>query len=230
MKNRQKKCKVRTEWKLLLITAALAVVGAVLLSYMRPVILAYAQTVAKRMLLSAANEAVVNVLRETNTDYDDLVRLSTDADNRITGLQIDALAINLLKSQISLEIERIAAAEDTFYTYIPVGSFLGSEYTAGRGPKIRFSMQVTSNSAVEFQSEFKDAGLNQVVHRIYLYITVTGRLVLAGAKDTFSVETSALLAETVIVGLTPDAFTEVNEGINSDIADKISNYGAEAAP
>ena len=100
VKNRQKKCKVRTEWKLLLITAASAVVGAVLLSYMRPVILAYAQTVAKRMLLSAANEAVVNVLRETNTDYDDLVRLSTDTDNRITGLQIDALAINLLKSQI----------------------------------------------------------------------------------------------------------------------------------
>ncbi|MGN0520642.1 MAG: sporulation protein YunB [Candidatus Fimenecus sp.] len=228
MKNKRQKRQVRTVWKLLGVAAALAVIGAVLLSYMRPVILSYAQTVAKRMLLSAANEAVVNVLRDTNTNYDDLVRLSTDADNRITGLQIDALAINLLKSQISLEIERIAAEEDTFYTYIPVGSFLGSEYTAGRGPKIRFSMQLTSNSTVEFQSEFKDAGLNQVVHRIYLYITVTGRLVLAGAKDTFSVETSALLAETVIVGLTPDAFTEVNEGVNGETADLISNYGAEA--
>lgn len=85
VENRQKKCKVRTEWKLLLITAALAAVGAVLLSYMRPVILAYAQTVAKRMLLSAANEAVVNVLRETNTDYDDLVRLSP---TRTAALQV----------------------------------------------------------------------------------------------------------------------------------------------
>ena len=226
MKRRKKKQR-STAFKLLWAGLALAVVAAVVLSLMRPVIFAYSQTVAKRMLLSAANEAVVNVLRETQTDYDDLVHLSTDRENRITGLQIDALAVNLLKSKISLEIERIAAAEETFYTYIPIGSFLGSEYTAGLGPKIRFSMQLTSNSAVEFQSEFKDAGLNQVVHRIYLYITVTGRLVLAGAKDTFSVETSALLAETVIVGITPDAFTEVNEGVNGNLADIISNYGAE---
>lgn len=224
---RRKKRQRSTAFKLLWAGLALAVVAAVVLSLMRPVIFAYSQTVAKRMLLSAANEAVVNVLRETQTDYDDLVHLSTDRENRITGLQIDALAVNLLKSKISLEIERIAAAEETFYTYIPIGSFLGSEYTAGLGPKIRFSMQLTSNSAVEFQSEFKDAGLNQVVHRIYLYITVTGRLVLAGAKDTFSVETSALLAETVIVGITPDAFTEVNEGVNGNLADIISNYGAE---
>lgn len=226
MKRRKKKQR-STAFKLLWAGLALAVVAAVVLSLMRPVIFAYSQTVAKRMLLSAANEAVVNVLRETQTDYDDLVHLSTDRENRITGLQIDALAVNLLKSKISLEIEHIAAAEETFYTYIPIGSFLGSEYTAGLGPKIRFSMQLTSNSAVEFQSEFKDAGLNQVVHRIYLYITVKGRLVLAGAKDTFSVETSALLAETVIVGITPDAFTEVNEGVNGNLADIISNYGAE---
>lgn len=213
--------------RILVGAVALIVVGGVLLSYMRPVVLNYAQTVAERKLLSTANEAVVNVLRDTELRYSDLVQLSTDADNRITGLQIDALTVNILKSKISLEIERIADLSDTFYTYIPIGSFLGSEYTAGRGPKIRFSMQLTSNSNVEFQSEFKDAGLNQVVHRIRLHITVTGRLVLAGVKDVFSVETSALLAETVIVGLTPDAFTEVHQGADASLADAISNYGAE---
>ena len=226
MKNRVQK-RNRTAFKVLWSTVVLTVITAVALSYMRPVIFAYSQTVAKRILLSAADEAVVNVLRETQTDYNDLVHLSTDNDNRITALQIDALTVNLLKSKIALEIERIAEAEETFYTYIPVGSFLGSEYTAGRGPKIRFSMQLTSNSSVAFQSEFKDAGLNQVIHRIYLYITVSGRLVLAGAKDTFSVETSALLAETVIVGLTPDAFTEVTEILNGELEDIVNDYGAE---
>ena len=50
---------------------------------------------------------------------------------------------------------------------------------------------------------------------------------LAGAKDTFSVETSALLAETVIVGLTPDAFTEVTEILNGELEDIVNDYGAE---
>lgn len=60
-----------------------------------------------------------------------------------------------------------------------------------------------------------------------LHITVTGRLVFVGQKNTFSVESSALLAETVIVGLTPEAFTEVI-GSPSETAGIINDYGAEA--
>lgn len=206
---------------------AVILLAALGLSRMRPVILQYAQNVAEGILLNAADEAVVNVLRDNQIDYDDIVRLSCDRDNRITGLQIDALTINMLKSQIALEIGRIAAAQESFNTSIPIGTFFGSEYTAGHGPKIKFSMQLTSNSAVNFQSEFKDAGLNQVVHRVLLHITVTGRLVFVGQKNTFSVESSALLAETVIVGLTPEAFTEVI-GSPSETAGIINDYGAAA--
>lgn len=206
-------------------TTAIVLIATLSLSQMRPVILQYSQAVAEGILLNAADEAVVNVLRENEIDYDDIVRLSADRDNHITGLQIDALTINMLKSQISLEIARIVATQESYNTYIPIGTFLGSEYTAGRGPKIKFSMQLTSNSSVDFQSEFKDAGLNQVVHRVFLHITVTGRLVFVGQKNTFSVESSALLAETVIVGLTPEAFTEVI-GSPSETADIVNDYGA----
>jgi len=129
---------------------AALLIAALGLSQMRPVILQYSQNVAEGILLNAADEAVVNVLRENKIDYDDIVRLSADRENRITGLQIDALTINMLKSQISLEIARIAAAQESYNTYIPVGTFLGNEYTAGRGPKIKFSMQLTSNSSRGF--------------------------------------------------------------------------------
>lgn len=222
---RRRKQKKNTAVRFFFGVVAIVLAAAIGLSQMRPVILQYSQNVAEGILLNAADEAVVNVLRENKIDYDDIVRLSADRDNHITGLQIDALTINLLKSQISLEIARIAAQQESYNTYIPVGTFFGSEYTAGRGPKIKFSMQLTSNSSVDFQSEFKDAGLNQVVHRVFLHITVTGRLVFVGQKNTFSVESSALLAETVIVGLTPEAFTEVI-GSPSETAGIVNDYGA----
>lgn len=226
MQNRKRPKQKKNATVRFCICAVVAVLTAALgLSQMRPVILQYAQNVAEGILLNAADEAVVNVLRENKIDYDDIVRLSADRENRITGLQIDALTINMLKSQISLEIGRIAAAQESYNTYIPIGTFLGNEYTAGRGPKIKFSMQLTSNSSVDFQSEFKDAGLNQVVHRVFLHITITGRLVFVGQKNTFAVESSALLAETVIVGLTPEAFTEVI-GSPSETAGIVNDYGA----
>lgn len=54
------------------ICAVVAVLTAALgLSQMRPVILQYAQNVAEGILLNAADEAVVNVLRENKIDYDD---------------------------------------------------------------------------------------------------------------------------------------------------------------
>lgn len=206
----------------------LCIFSSVFLLRMRPVILNYSQSVAERILLNAANEAAVNVLRECNISYRDLVKLTTDEDGRVTSLQVDALNINMLKSKISLELSEIVARNEEFHTYIPIGTFFGSEYTTGLGPKIEFSMQLTSTCMVDFEYEFQEAGLNQVMHRVLLHMTMTGRLVMRGAADVFTVESSELIAETVIVGLTPDAFTEVIQSPDSDTADVISNYGAAA--
>lgn len=49
---------------------------------------------------------------------------------------------------------------------------------------------------------------------------------MKGATDSFSVKTSVPVAETVIVGMTPDAFTQVFESGFSDTAGLINDYGA----
>lgn len=204
----------------------LCIFSATFLLRMRPVILNYSQSVAERILLNAANEAAVNVLRDCDISYDDIVKLSKDGEGHVTSLQVDALYINMLKSKISLELSEIVAQNEEFHTYIPIGTFFGSEYTTGLGPKIEFSMQLTSTCTVDFEYEFAEAGLNQVIHRVLLHMKITGRLVMRGATDVFTVESSELIAETVIVGLTPDAFTEVIQDPDSDTADIVSNYGA----
>ena len=50
---------------------------------MRPVVLRYAQSVGKRMLLNAANAAVVEVLSEMQLDYEDIAHLSSDEEGRV---------------------------------------------------------------------------------------------------------------------------------------------------
>ncbi len=219
-KKRRRICRV------VAVLLVLSVLTAVTLVQMRPVVLRYAQTVGKRILLNAANEAVVQVLSELGTDYTDIVQLATDGEGRVTSLQINAVTVNLLKSRISLAIAEAVAAQESYQLAIPLGTFLGSEYTAGLGPRISFSMQLTAHSVVNIESAFEEAGLNQVEHRILLQIQSTGRLVLRGATDVLTVDSSALVAETVIVGVTPDAFTNVIETPASDTAGLINDYGA----
>lgn len=209
---------------LISIISAAGIITFVFLFRMRPVIIRNAESVGKSILLNAANEALLECFNET--EYDDIVTLSTDSEGRVTGIQTDAAKINLLKSSIALKISEIVASKQSYNTYIPLGTFLGSEFTSGVGPKICFSMQITTYSVVDIRFEFVEAGLNQVAHRISLSVNMSGRLVMTGVSDSFTAETNAILAETVIVGLTPDAYTQVIESGDSDIAEDINDYGA----
>ena len=57
---------------------------------------------------------------------------------------------------------------------------------------------------------------------------IRGSLIVAGYKDGVSVATSAMAAQTVIVGITPEAFTQVIESENDNTAGLINDYGAVA--
>jgi len=64
------------------------------------------------------------------------------------------------------------------------------------------------------------------LHKIIINIETKGSLIVAGCKESFSVKTSTIAAQTVIVGTTPDAFTEVVEEAGADTAGIINDYGA----
>ena len=76
-----------------------------------------------------------------------------------------------------------------------------------------------------FSNEFREAGINQVIHRIVFNIETSGRLVMLGKTDGLSVTASAVVAETVIVGVLPEALTNVI-GSPSELAGIINDYGA----
>lgn len=90
---------------------------------------------------------------------------------------------------------------------------------------MKFNAQLTSGTVVTFSNEFREAGLNQVIHRIVFNIETSGRLVMLGKTDGLSVTASAVVAETVIVGVLPEALTNVI-GSPSELAGIINDYGA----
>lgn len=188
----------------------------------------YAVSVAETTMLNAANEAIVNILDENNISYDDIVNLSNNDDGYVTSLEIDIYSVNNLKSKISSATARNVEANEFYEVSIPIGTFLGNTYTAGFGPKVKFKMQLTSTAFVDFSHEFKSAGINQVLHIIMVNIDIRGSLVIAGYNKSINAKTSAIAAQTVIVGKTPDAFTNVIESENDNTGGLLNDYGAMA--
>ncbi len=216
--------------RILLSWCALLVIISIILGFsyykMQPVIIRYAESVAETVMLNSANDAVVNILENENFSYSDIAVLSKNQAGEIISLEIDTYKVNYLKSRISNEISDIISGRERYTVAIPIGTFLGNTYTAGLGPDIPFKMQITTTAFVDFKHEFRSAGINQVLHRVVIDIKINGNLVVAGYKKTIKVNTSAIAAQTVIVGDVPEGFTNVIEEETDNTAGLINDYGA----
>ena len=224
----RKRCYIKNR-KTLVITAILicfSILSCVIYSWMYPVIMRYAVSVAETIMLNAANEAIVEILEENNVSYGDIVNLSNNDEGYVTSLEIEIYSVNNLKSKISSKTAQNIESKEFYEVGIPVGTFLGNTYTSGFGPNVKFKMQLTSTAFVDFSHEFKAAGINQVLHIIMVNIDIRGSLVIAGYNKGINTKTSAIAAQTVIVGKTPDAFTNVVESEKDNTGGLINDYGA----
>ena len=88
-------------------------------------------------------------------------------------------------------------------------------------------MKITSSVFTGFESNFYSAGINQVLHQVVIKVKIKGNLVLPWNTKGFETNTDVIAAQTVLVGVVPDAFTNVIEADGGEIASEIFDYGAE---
>lgn len=207
---------------------SLLLISALCFYKMRPVIIRYAVSVAETKFLDSANEAVLEVLADENVSYNDIAELSRSEDGQVTSVVTDVVKINNLKSLIAKRLSAIIDSKEYYDLYIPVGTFFSNNYTSGFGPKLHFKMQLTGTAFVNFSHEFKSAGINQVLHVVMIDMDISGNLVTAGYADPINVSTSAMAMQSLIVGATPEAFTQVIEEEGDSTAGLINDYGAVA--
>ncbi len=191
---------------------------------LRTVICDYSASTGETVLIRTVDETVSNIFSEENINYNDLVTLSRNEAGQVTSLEINVAKMNYIKSRISVRVADEVAKRERYTLAIPIGTIIGNEYTLGRGPNIKFKMQITTTVIADFESRFYAAGINQVLHQIHIKVKANGQTLVPWYRSSFKVETSVIAAETVIVGLTPEAYTEVIEA-GSDATEDIFDFG-----
>lgn len=191
---------------------------------MRRVICDYSSSIGETVMIRIVDETVSEIFFRENFKYSDIVTLSRDENGMVTSLEISAPKVNYIKSQISVKVAERMANEEKYNLEIPIGTIIGNEYTVGRGPSMKFKMQITTTITADFVSEFYSAGINQVLHQIHINIKMNGHTVVPWYRSSFSAETSVIAAETIIVGITPDAYTNVIEA-GTDATQDVFDFG-----
>ena len=102
---------------------------------------------------------------------------------------------------------------------IPVGSVSGITFLSGKGPNLNVAVIPVGAVDARLRSEFSEIGINQTIHKIYLSLDSTIKIIIPGAGNTIKSSSEVLLVESVIIGKVPDTY--LNATTMEDMMDLI---------
>lgn len=188
-----------------------------------PIITTVCESNAKYIALDVTNKAVSESISDTK--YDDLVVLKQDTSGKIIAINADVMELNRLSTNIATNVSNKLANIESRYVKIPLTSIFNMGLFSGYGPKLELNIIPTGNVTAKFKSEFEEAGINQIRHRIFIEITTKVRLIAPFYTSSQEYVNEVTVAEYVIVGDTPNSYYNITgmENLTKDSSLDIIN-------
>ena len=189
---------------ILIVGIIIMLVSKLTLNYITPMFeeMCYlrARGLAAQIVNKKAKESIENI------DYNDLITIIRDNDGNITMIKANVISINRISAALTIDIQEALESEEQTILYIPLGSITGEQIFSNMGPKIPIKIIPSGLVTTDFKSEFIEAGINQTIHRIYLYTVCKVNIVTPIKTISNDISNEIMVAESVIVGPVPDSY------------------------
>lgn len=195
--------------KILLILLFLTVFLIIIDYQLRPLIKSVAEKQAQIYSTKVINETIEETLEKLNLNYNDIIIAEKDEQGKILSFNTNVRQVNRLKTYITLAVQEKISFIEKKKIKIPIGTLTGTEIFNGRGPSIPLKVSMSGSVITDFRSEFQSSGINQTMHRLYIDISTSVFALIPGYPVTTAVKTTALIAETVILGDVPNVLKKL---------------------
>ena len=180
-------------FRLFLAFCAVFAVFSVLDNRLRPVITTMAQYQCRVVSVLAMNEAVMEEVDKA-------------PDGTVSAIEINSVEVNRLKTRLTDAVANRLLSVPKQDVRIPLGTLLGWQIMAGRGPDIPLQVVPASFVQSTIVDTLETAGINQTQHRIFIRFTVEMSAILPGYSTSVTVENEVCIAQTLIVGKVPQFY------------------------
>ena len=194
-----------------------------------PVLIPLTQAQATTDTTVAVQEIIRSCVR--GGTYSDYIHLRYGADGSVAALETDTAGVALLTGEIITETAKALGAANALTVRIPMGNLSGGALFSGRGPIMQIQIVVSPKVTCDVQHEFLESGINQTLHRIFASVQTEVWMLIPAARQKMTVTTKYCIAETVIVGKVPDAYTKIHrlsDEISESDIDDLYDFGATA--
>ncbi len=208
MRKLKRKRKIAPIVAIILVVAVgvLLISAEIRISNVRGKLISYA---AKNAASSAATVGIEKSLDTDRVRYADLVKFRRDRNGNIVSVSTDAYYLNKIGNNIGDEVDKQINEMKSYVLKIPVSVLFSEQFINGRGPKLPVIFVMTGITTTDFENEFTAAGVNQTHHRIMLNIKINTYVIHSGNVIVVPYETNVCVAESIVVGITPQTFAEI---------------------
>ncbi len=213
--------KKRKKPAILLSSVILAFIAVIV--YIKLVAMPIVKTVAtenvRALTVSTVSHAVSSVLKE-EPSFVDMVEYCHDTNGDVNSIRINSSRINDVVQRSVAKTQSDLSEMKTDGLSIPVGSLSGITFLSGRGPIVNVAVIPVGSVEAKIRSEFTEIGINQTIHKIYLSLDSTVKIVIPGANNVVNSKAEVLLIESIVIGKVPDTY--LNATTMDDMMDLIA--------
>lgn len=188
----------------------------------RPLVSEAAASRGRSYATELINEAVTSAARLEKP----LVSVSKDGEG-VVSVETDVRALSVIRKDATEAIIKRLSDKSLMKFSVPMGNLVGSNIVGGRGLPVEIKLIPIGDVTADIETEFIGSGINQTLHKIILRIRVSFDIIAAGESLKVDLVSDISLAETVIVGKVPDAYTSINRyELDEDEENDLNDYAA----
>ncbi len=214
----------------LVLLIVFAVALSVINLHLRETLLHLSEKEAESYFSRRFASTVQSVFGKSGILYSDLIHLTYKTDGTVAALETDYFRCHAVCAEATLSIADILKNPHRLDVSIPMGNLSGIAFLSDTGPDLTVSVHVQSGFTAHLQSSFSEVGINQTRHKILLVVDIKITLLFPGNNRDAAATVKIPIAETVLLGNVPDAFTQIDrltDDITEDEIEDIYDFGAE---
>lgn len=177
---------------------------------LRPVMVALASSELQNKMTLRSSEIWVALEKEQGFSLENAVTFYRGEDGSIYALTADADAMNQLSAALTTQLATELSEMERETLSVPLGTALELPLVSGLGPDVTAEIVDVGHVDAEIKSDFSAAGINQTLYSITLHLSVEMLLLLPGGTELLTIESSSLLAETVLMGEVPQHYVSIS--------------------
>lgn len=200
---RRRPLSARTGRRVLLLTLVLALLGSCVSGYRE--LLELVSLYGENRCRNLVTQLVLDAAAETKT----AAKLSSFTESEGKSLiTLDSDALRQYQAAVGQSLtQKLNALEEQAWP-VPIGTVLGGILLMGRGPRVELRFVPVGSTRVTVDSALEEAGVNQVLYRVVMELSVDMTVVVPGGTRAVQCDQQVILEEVLLTGQVPLVYGE----------------------